>query len=103
MNFYEQTKAKHQAEIMLAYAEGKAIEIKSSDGSWMDIALPMWNWGDSNYRIKPAEPKKVKLLAWLSPCGMFTLYEEGSENCKFAERHPNEYTRVPSEDKEILL
>ena len=55
MNSEETKKA---AEVMLAWTEGKTIEVaKKGDDGWVSLVLePRWNWQDSDYRIKP-EPR----------------------------------------------
>lgn len=51
--------AKKAAEVMMAYAEGREIElsnIKDDYLIWEDVTDPMFNWSICKYRIKP-EPK----------------------------------------------
>lgn len=67
-----QETAKQQAEVMIAFAEGKPIQymIFANNGiEWTDISEPLWDWIRFDYRIRPAEPKKVKLEAWIDPRG----------------------------------
>lgn len=80
-----QETARKQAEVMVAFAEGKTIQVR--DGAnraieWVDQPAPLWDWIYFNYRIKPAEPKKVKLRR--------VLINESKEG----------WTRVPSLDLE---
>lgn len=94
----EQAKTKHQAEVMLAYAEGKTIQARSTlyDDEWGDCAEPVWAWNTNEYRVKPDEQKKIKLLAWLN--GTLLMWAtEGSSAVGLY------WVRIPSEDKEVLL
>lgn len=50
--------AKKQAEVMLAYAEGKDIQVMDCFGTWEDAANPLFDWSSRQYRIKP-EPDFV--------------------------------------------
>lgn len=51
---------KKQAEVMMAYAEGKPIQVKDvcSYGPWEDAVNPLFDWSSRQYRIKP-EPNYV--------------------------------------------
>lgn len=55
----EQQKAKDQAAVMLAFAEGKKIECKrKSSNHWVrinDCITPYWDWSDQDYRIAPSQ------------------------------------------------
>lgn len=49
--------ARKAAEVMLAYAEGKEIECKTSyEPDYRDVEIPLFDWGRCDYRVKP-EPK----------------------------------------------
>ncbi len=50
--------AREAAEVMLAYAEGKEVELKVGNqwAAYTDDEEPDFNWFDYHYRIKP-EPK----------------------------------------------
>lgn len=49
--------AKKAAEVMLAYADGKQVEIKCFDNkTWNTDYTPTFDWLNNDYRIKP-EPK----------------------------------------------
>ena len=93
----EQTKK--AIEVMQAYVEGKEIEYcYVSEVEWCKTIGPVWDWSKYIYRIKPAELKKVKLLAYLSNSGELRFVRSG-------ETWPDGqgYRRVPSEDKEVEL
>ncbi len=47
--------ARKAAEVMLAYADGKEIEVKMGD-KWVSSYKVSFNWFDFEYRVKP-EPK----------------------------------------------
>ena len=40
---------------MQAFVDGKEIEFEC-DGRWDSVRIPVWNWDEINYRIKP-QPK----------------------------------------------
>ncbi len=45
--------AKKAAEVMLAYADGKQVEIRNLDDTWSEIDIPVFDWLNRSYRIKP--------------------------------------------------
>ena len=48
-------------EVMQAYKNGEQIEFCYTDEVikvWEDTGKPLWNWGDTDYRVKP-KPKYV--------------------------------------------
>lgn len=47
---------KRAGEVMIAFAEGKKIEVAEEGKPWRDCYVPSFNWDSYNYRIKP-EPK----------------------------------------------
>ena len=47
--------ARRAAEVMLAYADGKEIEVRKGD-KWFPSDTVVFNWCDFRYRIKP-QPK----------------------------------------------
>ena len=52
MNTFQKS-AKARAEIMLAFAEGKTIQGLESDGKWVDLCYPSWDWECEEFRIRP--------------------------------------------------
>jgi len=49
--------AAKMAEVMVAYAKGKKIQMLCSGGVWDTlVGTPSWNWNMHEYRVKP-EPK----------------------------------------------
>lgn len=46
---------KERIAVMLAYVDGKQIQVESSDSKWADVPEPSWSIND-NFRVKP-EPK----------------------------------------------
>lgn len=88
-----QEKAKQQAEVMLAYANGAEIEC-SAHGVWVPCPLePFWNWLKVDYRVKKPAPKVVKLEAWMTSCKELRMFVAGSTN-------PPHWKRIPSLDLE---
>jgi hypothetical protein len=54
-------KHKHY-DMIVAWAEGKEIQVEEMDGTWSDIQGPSWS-GHNHYRIKPEpKPDVVKYL-----------------------------------------
>lgn len=54
----------HMIAVMQAAKEGKAIQrrhrtYRDMDGFWNDADSQRWNWSTFDYRVKPAEPRKV--------------------------------------------
>lgn len=49
-------KTDHRVEVMQAYLDGKAIEVKSV-GSWRRCYTPLWNWDGFEYRVAPLPDK----------------------------------------------
>lgn len=88
-----QERAKKQAEVMLAYAEGKEIERYTNMASWMLDDDPTWNWIDNDYRVKKT-PKVVKLWAYVGPSGQIERRFEGLvlSNWKRVPQFDLEYT-----------
>ena len=86
-------KHKH-ADLIHAWADGAEVEYLSTDGRWTLCSRPLWT-DESSYRLrdKPAEKKKVKLLAWINYGTLFWYTED-------TDVQPS-WIRVPSEDKEV--
>jgi len=89
-------KRKHH-DLIVKWAADTSIEIEARNGGydWTTVCHPLWE-ETQEYRIKPPEPKKIKLLAYLD------LNEElrfVSETCPFT----NEWHRIPELDKEVTL
>ena len=80
-----------------AYQAGKKVEYLSiMDGTWSScIGEPLFNFDDYQYRVAPEPKKKVK----------YRCFTDGNALIWIAEHKPDPYnwTRVPSEDKEILI
>ena len=68
--------AKKLLPIITAFAEGKVIERKDSDGLWLVLNSPAFTNDPENYRIKP-EPKEI----WVNeyPDGYCIGYSEVRE------------------------
>lgn len=59
--------ARKAAEVMMAYADGKEIEIFNSIKEWKISQCPAFNWGECHYRIKKEptyRPFKDKEECW---------------------------------------
>ena len=88
--------------VIQAHKEGKKIQYcdYGQHIEWKDYGpTPSFNFYSFHYRIKPAEPKKVKLLAWLE-------HDTGYMNWRiesYGEPKHSNSVRIPSEDKEIEI
>ena len=83
--------------VIQAHKEGKQIQYRRGENmQWLDCT-PQWDFVLFDYRIKPAEPKNVKLLAYLDweRDQLFWLHETAQP------KRPA--VRIPSEDKEIEI
>ena len=54
----------HMIAVLTAAKEGKAIQRRHRthrdiDGFWKDVRSLHWNWADFDYRVKPAEPRRI--------------------------------------------
>lgn len=92
----EQTKAKQQAEVMLAFAEGEEIEWRRKGYENWQHGEPQFNWAEYHYRVKPDAPKKIKFEAWLSVTGELRHYPSTHQH-DFA---MNNWKRLPLLDLE---
>lgn len=48
--------ARHMAEVMLAYADGREIECLSGN-EWVPLPELSWGWNSACYRVAPTPPK----------------------------------------------
>ena len=81
--------------VIQAHKEGKQIQSRQiSGGEWANT-IPLWNFSIAEYRIKPAEPKKVKMLCWFD--GGVLVWRDSRLPV------PGNWIRIPSEDKEIEI
>ena len=68
--------AREAAAVMLAWADGKEVEGRFSNG-WVTVDIPDWNWLHVEFRIKPT----AKLRPWTAdevPLGAFIRPRLGS-------------------------
>ena len=92
-----QETAKRQAEVMIAFAEGKAIQSKirrDKEINWLESPSPTWDWILFEYRIKP-ETKKVNLSAFVTENGQLIHFDMMK-----TKTWTSDWTRVPSLDLE---
>ena len=79
----------HIIAVMQAAKEGKAIQrrhhyLQDADVHWEDTPKPVWNWTSFDYRVKPAEPRKVWLNVYPTMnCRSSVCYDSREEaaNC----------------------
>jgi hypothetical protein len=86
--------------VIQAHKEGKQIQCQLNNVSrriirWEDVDKPTWDFDTFRYRIKPAEPKKVKMLCWFD--GGVLVWRDSRLPV------PGNWIRIPSEDKEIEI
>ena len=87
---------KSMIEVLQAYKDGKKIEYRIvGNTQWSATDDPQWQFSNCEYRIAPEPKKKVK----------YRCFTDGNALIWIAEHKPDPYnwTRVPSEDKEILI
>lgn len=84
-----------------AFFDGKTLQYSGIKDIWEDCITPYCpSFLDGfKWRIKPAEPKKVKLLAWLNQdTGYLNLRLES-----FGYPKHSDYIHIPELDREITL
>ena len=83
-----------------AFFDGKTLQFQKGDGSWMTWGcLHCPNMISGIWRIKPDEPKKVKLEAWLDESGL--LMHKANFGEGYVAR--GSWIRIPDIDYEITL
>ena len=60
----------HMIAVLQAFKEGKTIQYRArcnrgTDENWGDAPSQIWNWASYDYRIKPAEPRRI----WVNTYG----------------------------------
>ena len=84
-------------EVLQAYKDGKKIEHRIIGSTqWSAIDDPQWHFVGCEYRIAPEPKKKVKYMCFDDTFELRWWREDKGQ-------FPKEWTRVPSEDKEILI
>ena len=78
----------HMIATMQAAKEGKTIQIlyhDDIDAGWIDTTRPLWDWRTRDYRVKPAEPRRV-WLNWYPTmnCRSSVCYDSREEAASFA-------------------
>ena len=81
-------------ELEEAQADGKYIQFRAFDGTWVSKLHEKWEYPPEKYRVKP-ETKKIKLYAWFT--GMTLVYQASTRT------RLDDWIRVPSEDKVIEI
>ena len=69
-------------DLIIAWANGATIQVKTSDGTWEQLNKPSWHL-HLNYRIKPEEKKKVKRWLWMYK--MFLADYNQTTTCYYTE------------------
>ena len=80
----------HMIAVMQAAKEGKAIQRRhlnhrAINENWRDAPEQRWDWFTFDYRVKPAEPRRV-WLNWYptKKCRSSVCYDSREEAAKFA-------------------
>ena len=82
----------HMIAVMQAAKEGKAIQRRNrhhpdTDARWIDAPKPSWDWPTFDYRIKPAEPRRV-WLNWYPALGrLSSAFYDSREEAASVARH----------------
>ena len=80
----------HMIAVTQAAKEGKAIQrrhrhLHDADVYWKDTPKPSWDWDTFDYRVKPAEPRRVWLNFYpTTNCRSSVCYDSREEAAKFA-------------------
>ena len=80
----------HMIAVTQAAKEGKAIQslhrhYRGIDVCWKDTPKPSWNWALFDYRVKPAEPRRVWVNVYPTMGGRsYVCHDSREEAAKFA-------------------
>lgn len=94
-------------EVMRAYAYGKGIEVWGADitnenkGIWLECQSPLWNWHDTNYRIKPSPQKRLIRAHEFPPIFWVGLFPKPAMSVAGLEEGWRLVTRISEEKIEI--
>ena len=84
----DKKKILEKAAVMLAFVEGKKIEVRNISSSiWRDDDTPFWDWWHNDYRIKPEPPRKFVryyVIDQRNPDSLGTAFlnkESAQKNC----------------------
>lgn len=78
----------HMIAVMTAAKEGKAIQRRHCthrdiDRFWKDVRSLHWNWATYDYRVKPAEPRRV----WVNMYGSHSTVAYAFYSRQIADTH----------------
>lgn len=81
----------HMIAMLQAYKEGKTIQCRyRSNGAddWVDVrGIYQWNWYMFDYRVKPAEPRRVWLNFYPTMGGRSSVCYDSREEAASLARH----------------
>ena len=84
----------HMIAVMTAANEGKTIQIlyhDDIDAGWIDTTRPLWDWRTCDYRVKPAEPRRVWLNVYPTEGRRSTAcFDSREEAARFARHEPSQ-------------
>ena len=87
--------------VMQAYADGETIQRQVSGGGiWTTVSSDstVWDWRYFDYRIKPAEPRKVMMQMWRNNSDDSLFSEESRKSFVTAEKIGEPYEFVFPEE-----
>lgn len=78
----------HIIAVTTAFKEGKEIQYRArgnrgTDENWCDAPSPIWNWATYDYRVKPAEPRRI----WVNLYGSHGTVGYAFYSRKIADTH----------------
>ena len=81
----------HMIAVTTAFKQGKTVQSRRRhhrpgiDARWRDAPEPSWNWSTYDYRVKPAELRRI-WLNWYptKKCRSSVCYDSREEAAKFA-------------------
>ncbi|TXG77821.1 hypothetical protein E6Q11_02120 [Candidatus Dojkabacteria bacterium] len=88
---------KEMVDVMQAFEAGSIIQIKDVDGvdypCWTDVEHPCWNWGEYDYRVKPAPREFIlyvndltgEVITWEDFHDMYHAYKDGFKKIRTME------------------
>lgn len=88
--------------VMEAYENDKEIEMyERKTNSWKKVHVPMWNWAECDYRVKP-EPTRLEVANkfWEDTFGIENNFNEESCPAKLCKACPLRKTACEGDDRE---
>ena len=58
---------KEMIEVMQAYLKGEKIEYRYGNTDWLECRVPIWDWNNFDYRVKPKQKTMTKTKTQFLP------------------------------------